>query len=1445
MNRMLFASFATFLLAAVSHAQDAPRPLKILFLGDNDHHRPAERFRELQPALAKQNIDLVYTDKTSALDPKILASYDGLVIYANHLKIAPNEEKALLDFVESGKGFIPLHCASYCFINSPKYIDLVGGQFLRHGTGTVKTTQAPTEHPILKNFKGFSSFDETYVHTKHNDKDRVVLEFRDEKGNKEPWTWVRTQGKGRVFYTAWGHDGRTWTNPGFQNLVERGIRWAVGDDKTVVAAFPGEKAKSGLKPFEYEDAKVPFYPAGKVWGKTTEPLSKMQKPVEPEESLKHMVGPKGMKIELFASEPQIYRPICMNWDENGRLWIAETIDYPNEIKPAGQGRDRIVICEDTDGDGKADKFTVFADKLSIPTSFAFANGGIVVTQAPDMLFLKDTDGDGKADERKVLFTGWRTNDTHAGPSNLQYGFDNWIYGMVGYAGFSGTVGGEKHTFSTGFFRFKSDGSKLEFLRNTNNNSWGVGFSEDGILFGSTANGNASVHLPIPNRYYEKVRGWSSSVLGTIADSQNIYPITDNVRQVDYHGKFTAAAGHALYTARSYPKEYWNKVAFVTEPTGHLVSHFRLEPKGATFVAKNIGTFLGSDDEWTAPIMAEVGPDGQMWVIDWYNYIVQHNPTPPGFKTGRGNAYETPLRDKTHGRIVRVIHPNGKPSPAPKLDVKDAKTLVAALKHDNLLWRRHAQRLLVERGKLDVFPDLFELAYDQSVDEIGLNVGAIHALWTLHGLNALSGGNNVGAISERNLEHKSAGVRRAAIMTLPQTETGLVALLNSKAVSDTDSQVRLAALLALAEMPPNTAAAERVGDLLTALVRDGRLGFDTWLMDAATCAAARHDTAFFGSLARRPGPATDDAISWAALAERVAENYARGGPVDSVSGVVVSLPKLPKETAKAILTGLARGWPVGTQPKIDPTAEAALESLLKSGAPAQGNILASLAKKWNVASLDKHFAAIAAGYLKQLRDEKESDANRAAAAQGIVELRGKDATVLSDLVEFLSPRTSPTTAKNVLEALGRSELPGVGNEIATILPTLTPAVRPTAVRVLLAKADWTRALLDGLDKGTIAGDALSLDQKQGLLNHPNKSLAARAKATFSKSGGLPNADREKVVAELTPLLKETGDAALGKAVFTQHCAKCHRHGSDGAKIGPDLTGMAVHPKSHLLVEIMDPNRSVEGNFRQYIITTKAGRVLTGLLASESKTAIEVIDAEAKVNVLQRDDIDELQATTKSLMPEGFEKQIPAKELVNLLEFLTKRGQFMPIPLAKAATTISTKGMFVKETDNLERLIFPDWAPRTFQGVPFQLVDPQGDRVPNVIVLEGPKGSLVADNPKTVALPCNAPAKAIHLLSGVAGWAYPNGQKGSVSMIVRLRYADGATEDHPLRNGDHFADYIRRVDVPDSKYAFPLRGQQIRYLAIEPKRPDVIAQIELVKGPDGTAPVVMAITVETRP
>jgi putative membrane-bound dehydrogenase-like protein len=1392
--------------------------------------------------LARRGIDLTYTDKVSDLNPETLAKYDGLMIYANIERITPEREKALLDYVASGKGLIPLHCASYCFLNSPQYIALVGAQFRSHGTGDFRTTIAEPNHPIMKGFGSFSSWDETYLHHKHNPKDRVVLEYRIDGDVKEPWTWVRTHGKGRVFYTAWGHDGRTWGHPGFQNLVERGIRWATHGDPSVVAAYADQpvmtKVAKDAPPFRYTEAKVPYYPPSQRWGTIGKPITKMQLPVSPEESMRHIVHPSDFELQLFADEKLLGgKPICMNWDERGRLWVVITADYPNNRQPAGKGHDRIIVLEDTKGTGRADKVTVFADQLSIPTSLIFHKGGVIVHQAPQTLYLKDTDGDGKADVRKVLFTGWHTNDTHAGPSNLRYGLDNWLYGIVGYAGFDGDVGGEHHSFRQGFYRFKPDGSKMQFLRNTTNNSWGVGFSEEGLLFGSTANGCPSVYLPIPNRYYESVRGWSSTVLQSIAESNRFYPITDKVRQVDYHGGFTAGAGHALYTARAYPQMYWNRTAFVAEPTGHLVATFTLQKEGSDFRSRNSWNLLASDDEWCAPIMAEVGPDGNMWVIDWYNYIVQHNPTPAGFKTGKGAAYETNLRDKTHGRIYRLVCKKGTPSKAASLADASPADLVAALKHDNMLWRNHAQRLLVERGKTDVVPDLIKLVEDNSADAIGLNVGAIHALWTLHGLGAMTDAKAVAAATGA-LKHLSAGVRRNALGVLPHKADSVGAILDSGLLNDEDPQVRLAALLALAEMPANS----RAGIALAGRLYNKDDMTDRWIPHAMASAAAAHALPFLEAVSSHKEPPSSRASTLVGI---VANHYALGAPTDSIGRLLVVAAKTPSSrTCEVILAGLAEGWPTGKKVALAEEADRAVVSLLPKLSSSGKASLLRLAAALGSKGIERHSAEVVKTLLATLNDNKAETADRIAAARQVVELRPADNEAITQVLDTLSPRTPPALTTGLLDAVATSKAPGLGATLVERLDSWTPAARTAAIRILLLRPAATRALLDAMEKGGVKMSDLALDQKQALAAHPDTAIAERAKKLLASGGDLPNPDRQKVVEKLLPLTKKTGDPVKGKAVFKAQCAKCHTHSGEGTNIGPDLTGMAAHPKEELLVHIFDPSRSVEGNFRIYSVTTLDGKVFSGMLASETRTTLEIIDTEAKRFTIQRANVETLAGSNKSLMPEGFEKQLKEPEIVDLLEFLARPGKYLPLLLDKVATAVSTRGMFYSLDAAGERLVFSDWKPKTFKDIPFYLVDPRDGKTPNVVLLHSPNGAVARTMPRSVSLPCNISAKAIHFLSGVSGWGYPYAEKGSVSMIVRLHYKDGKTEDHELKNGEHFADYIRRMDVPGSTFAFRLGGQQIRYFSIAPKRAEPLTRIDLVKGPDRTAPVVMAVTVETR-
>ena len=1219
---------------------------------------------------------------------------------------------------------------------------------------------------------------------------------------------------------------RSLFTAGFASL----LIWLLENPSPAAAAAPVsegrvEKPRSGLKPFEYIEAPgpLPNYTPNAPWGTQAEPIRTMQKPLDPNESMQHLVVPAGFETRLFASEPDVVKPIWLAWDARGRLWIAETVDYPNELQPPGEGRDRLKICEDTDGDGRADKFTIFTDKLSIPTGFVFANGGVIVIHSGKAEFFKDTDGDDKADERKVLFSGWNMGDTHATASNLRYGFDNWIWGVVGYSGFRGTVGGKEIRFGQGIFRFKPDGSKLEFVRSSNNNTWGLGFTEDNIIFGSTANGNASMYMPIANRYYEAVNGWSASRLETIADNQRFYPLTDKVRQVDFHGRYTAGAGSAIYTARSFPRDYWNSVQFVAEPTGHLLGKFHLEARGADFIAHNDRNFLASDDEWTSPVCAEVGPDGALWVSDWYNYIIQHNPTPRGFRTGKGAAYETPLRDKTHGRIYRVApatdaarkneQPNAPESNASarrlQLNKASPQELVAALQNDNLLWRMHAQRLLVERGDKDVVPALCELAQNTAVDEIGLNPAAIHSLWTLQGLSAFE--NSDGRAAEAALaalKHRSAGVRRAALAVLPRNEASLNAVL--KLLEDSDAQVRVAALLACSEMPASPSA----GTAIFAALQEARNADDRWIPDAITTAAARNDTYFLNALLSTYKPTTSAAtsdtatnllpnpsfeevndgkpvgwrtsshggrgvlmladvghsgkrsvrisseeggdVSWSAevpvkprtdyrltgwiktenvrkvggangamfnvhelqdpvrggtkaltddndwtqvqlsfnsgalqqvtinclfggwgratgsawfddveltpaagselageggrVVRLVTSHYAQRGPIDTIVPTLGSLKGASPTLAVAILDGLVAGWPQDKAPTLSEADKKTLTSLMESMPESIRDRLLALSQRWNQPELfGANIAAITESLKKQITDVTAADDQRVAAAKRLIGLDARPEMV-ELVLQQVTLLSSPALGSGLVSALTESRSSETGRALIGHWSQLAPSVRRPAIAALLRRGDWTTALLDAVEKKVINKTDLSPDHWSQVKQNPNRMIAQRAERLSATTAAI-SADREALVKNLLPLAKEKGDAGRGKEVFAANCANCHFFNGQGGKIGPDLTGIGSRDRTEILLDILDPNRSVEANYRLWNVTTKDGQTFSGRLDAETQTSVELLDTTAQKLVIQRKNISTMEASQLSIMPTGMEA-LPASDLKALLTYLTE-------------------------------------------------------------------------------------------------------------------------------------------------------------------------------------------------
>lgn len=604
------------------------------------------------------------------------------------------------------------------------------------------------------------------------------------------------------------------------DLVVKGGDAAALQRESILAKLSAER-KASYEAFlaQREPEKREKHPQVANYEKRPEALT-FQQPFSPKGSMERTQVPADCELKLFASEPDIAKPIAFAWDERGRCWVVETRDYPHGVNPGGEGQDSVKICEDTDGDGKADKFTVFADKLNLPTGIVFARGGIIVAAPPKFIFLKDTDGDDKADVRETIIDCWGIKDTHAQASSLHYGFDNWIYGCVGYSGIEGMVGGKMQKFSMGTYRFKPDGSALEFLHQFTNNAWGHGTNDAGDQFGGTANGAPLFFGGIPaTAYPENARGMTAKKINVV---DTCHTITPNFRQVDVFGGYTSAAGSNFVYSNALPKRFQG-MAMVCEPTMKVVSLMDVQSDGAGWKAVDAYNIYASSDEWNSPVHAEIGPDGALWVADFENFIIQHNPTPSvergGFvgTTGVGGAHENDLRDHSRGRIYRVYAKG--PSPRAEKPSLTASTLEGRLT---------AQRRLVDRSDPSDQTDLKKQAADNA-----------HALWALQGLGQLDEATHKAALLA-----KDANLRRNAVRALGSDAKAQALLFGSGTFNDADLHTRLAAFVKLAEFPTT----EEIKTLVKKLAADPVVKGDEWLAEAAKLLGKKH-----GALNYKEGP----------------------------------------------------------------------------------------------------------------------------------------------------------------------------------------------------------------------------------------------------------------------------------------------------------------------------------------------------------------------------------------------------------------------------------------------------------------------------------------------------------------------------------------------------------------------------------------------------------------
>lgn len=573
------------------------------------------------------------------------------------------------------------------------------------------------ENPITKDLSNFDLDDEIYYDMEvlpevkvlagaytpkpknagdHGDETRVNIY------DIQPQIWTYETGNRKAFACVPGHRYKNFSHPSIRALLLRGIAWAGKREN------PDELCRAE------ELGDVLRYPEGG--------------PTRPEQAAAKIEMHPEFDISLVASEPLINKVMNVDWDEKGRMWVVETPEYPNGLRKANTDAwkesgsvapgkyerdplDRISILSDTNGDGVMDKKHVFADKLELATSFVFYKNGVIVSAAPDIWFLEDTDGDEVCDKRTKLYTGLGINDTHAVMNNLRWGLDGWIYASHGYS--SGEVkslgANDKPpvTIGSGVVRFKPDGSEIEMYSSKGGNTWGLCMTSDGQCFWTQpTSGIVFLHTVLPEYVLAKGKIPGTNSWNGMVVRQKLFPLMKWEQlayvQIDLVGSYTAAAGCAIYEGGAWP-EKWNYSYFTGEPTVNLVSHYFVKPQGVTFTAerekgREESEFIRSRDLWFRPIENRVGPDGAMYLVDFYNQAVIHNDT-RGPLHGPANAAVRPDRDHYFGRIWKIQHKQAKKIEVPVIDKSKDGDLIKASTSPNAHTRMTAIRLMRERNLL--------------------------------------------------------------------------------------------------------------------------------------------------------------------------------------------------------------------------------------------------------------------------------------------------------------------------------------------------------------------------------------------------------------------------------------------------------------------------------------------------------------------------------------------------------------------------------------------------------------------------------------------------------------------------------------------------------------------------------------------------------------------------
>ena len=959
--------------------------------------------------------------------------------------------------------------------------------------------------------------------------------------------------------------------------------------------------------------------------------------------------PPGFEIQLVASDPDIHKPMNIAFDDRGRLWVTETVEYPFPAKDGATPRDGVKILEDFAPDGLARKITTFASGLNIPIGLLPMPGGnsALVHSIPTIDRFTDTDGDGKADRREVAYSTYGSRDTHGMTNAFTWGLDGWIYACHGFNNESEIQGNDGKPFvlqSGNTYRMKPDGSHAEAFTHGQVNPFGLCFDTLGNLYSADCHSK-----PV----YQLLRGAYYPSFGKPSDGLGFGP-----EMVQHDHGSTAISGVVSYAADAFPPEYRDTI-FIGNVVTNRLNHDTIEWRGST--AKGIlqPDFLTSDDPWFRPVDLKLGPDGFLYVADFYNKIIGH--------------YEVPLthpgRDRERGRIWRIIY-RGEDSkvatnPLPDFTKFGVADLFDTLAGPNFAARITATNALVARGGSEVLDRARRMISDGATPP-----AKVHALWIAERMGGLDESLLVAAL--RGGEPTLRLQARRVVAQRPNPDADLIEIVR-EGLKDEDAFVRRASADCLGRHPDEAnvrplldarhaapAADEAIVHVVRMALRDQFLTAATWpkldapgfqeadyraLADVALGAPTAGSAAFLvGFLSRYDleGTSLKDSVHHAARygdpeTSALLLSFAHSYEPESLS--------LQGELVKSIHGGLQeRG-----EAFAGPIREWALDVTTKLVEGDRPELVAQGIELTESLHLGENRDAL--GAIARTSDRPES--LRISAANAIAAI--DPATSAEPLGSLLADPSVPTGVREAAaNALAKTNQDNARARLIEALPTASERLQTAIAAALAATRPGAEALIAAVSSGKASARLLGERSVRVWLDQ--SGVPDLASSLDRLTAGLPPADSglaDMLDRRRSGFVSANADPIRGLEVFRKNCAACHQIGGEGARIGPQLDGIGVRGAERLVEDILDPNRNVDQAFRLSTVALTDGRVVAGLELREEGDVLILADAQGKEVRVAKGDIDERKVAAVSPMPADFAEKVPAADFFDLLAFLLAR------------------------------------------------------------------------------------------------------------------------------------------------------------------------------------------------